>query len=158
MEDLFIKWGGYAGMALITALYFFFPARRKEIDSATKILVETLEKSVFALQQSDTLKEHKIQELEKNQKSNIEEIKKARQEIETIRKDRDGLKEMLEARDKNTLDFQKQCLESNKITVHIQETIKILVEGITKNNQMTEEFVKMMREHFLNVEKEAIKK
>lgn len=158
---------GYLGtifFCFTTGLLYFFPARRKQIDDATKTLVATLDHSVQALQKDSAIKDRKIEEqdkkigqLEEHQRENIKEIQK-------IKEERDGFQEILEARDKNTQDFQKQCLESIKVITQTYELIKTFIEahtkvidGLNENNQSTKRLVDILDKHFLNVESAAIK-
>lgn len=156
LENL-IKWGGWVVAFVIPFVMAFVPARKKEIDGAMKTLVDTLEHSVKALQEDSKIKDEKIkkqddkiEDLEKHQRENIEEIRK-------IKSERDGIREILEARDRNTQEFQKQSMESMKMSQETHEMVKGMMEGLTKNNLMTKEFVETMKQHLLNVEKAAIK-
>lgn len=156
MENPIVTWGGYAGMAFAIIMYFFFPARRKEIDSATKVLIDTLEKSVSALKEDSEIKEvrikrqeDKILNLESRQQENILEINK-------IKESRDNIREILEARDKHTQDFQLKALASFTLSMQTYEIVKVgndnmrglndnmkvLIDSIRANNDITKELIK----------------
>lgn len=156
MDLLAIKeWGGYVGMALLIGLYFLFPARKRELDEATKKLVATLKDTVDILEREQNLTKIKLKEttelvleLQIQQQENVSEIERLNTEKQTI-------KEILEARDKNTQSFQEQCLDSIKVTTQtyeliksLVESMKIMVDGLSRNNEMTSSTVEVINKHF----------
>ncbi len=157
------KYGGWVGMASVTVLYFLFPARKKELDSATATLVKTLQETVTALQQDHEIYKEKLSKAESKITGLEEQQKKSKEEIQKIAEERDGFREMIEARDKNTADFQKKAILAFEImgatyeVVRVQnDNFKTIAEGLSKNNDMTKRFVELMDKHFINVEKAAI--
>lgn len=73
------------------------------------------------------------------------------------------MRDILQGRDEETKRFQEQAyraMETTKKTLEQVERLVKVVEnntkGIDKNNDMTAELVKTLKEHFLTVERAAI--
>lgn len=157
MKD-FITWTGYVGMVVIGVIAYVFPARKKQLDDATRTLIETLQETVDALKEDLDTQKTKIKTLETNQAENIQKIKDFEYENQMM-------KDLLRGQDEDTKAFRKEAYASMETTNRTLELVQRLVtvvenntKGIEKNNDMTFEFVKTLREHFLTVEKAAINK
>lgn len=135
------SWAGWAGMAIVTMAYFFFPLRRKEIDSATATLVETLSRNVKALQDNETIREARIVVLESTKELNEKRIK-------FLEDDNTRMVQIFQGRDETTLKAIKDMTSG----------FAALQSSLETNNALTSGFVKTVSEHFLTVEDAAINK
>lgn len=145
-------------MAVTIMLYFFFPARRKENDSATATLVKTLQDTVKALQDEQEIQKDKIKKLEDSHKKNEDKIV-------TLETENKRMLDILQGRDEDTIRFQKEGFEAmsrmNKMADSIDKLVKVVesnTAGISTNNELTKNFTKTIADHFLTVEKAAISK
>lgn len=160
MEELIeklIKWGGYAGMVVLGVLAYVFPARKKELNTATQELIQTLQETVNALKDDLDLHKKKVEDMEHRQSENIKAI-------EALTARNNLLEDIFKGRDESTKKFQEQCLQGLEVTHKtlmlveaLSTLIKELGDGMKENNTMTKEFVATMKTHLLNVERAAIK-
>lgn len=151
--------GGWIGtffFGVISFLLYFFPARQKQLDEATTKLINTLQETVEALEKDLNIYKEKTLNLERHQAENITKIEKIEAENKTFR-------EVLEGRDKATQKFYEECYkamttaeQTHTLMQDLITIVKANTEGIQKNNVLTDDFVKMMKEHFLNMEKKIL--
>lgn len=156
MDNPIATWGGWIGMIFTLIMYFLFPGRRKEMDKfrkeiteANKELTDTLERNIDALKEDSAIKDQRLKRsddkiivLQKQQQENILEINK-------IKESRDNIREILEARDKHTQDFQLKALSSFNLSMQTYEIVKVqnenlkaLLKSIETNNDITKELIK----------------
>lgn len=144
--DQLTKYGGYIIAVVVSALLYFFPARRKELDDATTKLIKTLQETVGALERDLTVYKEKTLKLESQQQDNMARIT-------SIEAEKQLLKDFINGRDKATAKFQEECMN---IVMKTHDCVAGMMLGLEKNNLMTKEFVDTMKQHLLNVEKVAM--
>lgn len=140
--------GGSAGLYMLSD---FKDKRKKKLDASDDRLINILQTTVS--------------ELEKKVNKQTEDIEGLTKKVTALERENETLVKVLQGRDAQTQKFYEQGFESMKKTDEIHDgieeltkVVKTLGESISKNNDMTAEFVKTMKDHFLNVEKVAISK
>ena len=161
--EAFISQVPYAGviiMIIIVVVGFFASMymlsdyrdkRKKKLDASDDRLITILQTTV--------------NELEKKVNKQTTDIESLVKKVSALEKENETLVKVLQGRDEQTQKFYKQGFESMQKTDEIFECMETLVKAVThlgesleKNNTMTADFVKTMKEHLLNVEKVAISK
>jgi septal ring factor EnvC (AmiA/AmiB activator) len=139
------------GAAAFYMLSDYNDKRKKKLDASDDRLINLLQTTVA--------------ELEKKVNKQTTDIESLTKKVTALERENETLVKVLQGRDAQTQKFYEQGFESMKTTGEIYETLTRLVEGISvlghsieKNNDMTTDFVKTIKEHFLNVEKVAISK
>lgn len=104
-----------------------------------------------------------VKELEGKVDKLVAREKELTKEVSDLSKENKTLLAVLQGRDQQTQEFYKQGFESMKRSEQMFETMKTLVESVAtlsksieKNNEMTADFVKTIKEHFLTIEKAAL--
>lgn len=110
-----------------------------------------------------TLLQTTVTELEKKVNKQSTDIESLTKKVTALERENETLVKVLQGRDAQTQKFYEQGFDSMAKTTEIHDSMKTLIESvkslgesIVKNNDMTTDFVKTIKEHFLNVEKAAI--
>ncbi len=106
-----------------------------------------------------------VKELEKTVSKQTVDIEGLSKKVTALERENETLIKVLQGRDAQTQEFYKQGFEAMKKTDEIRNSLDVLVKavktlssGLKTNNDMTTDFVKTIKEHFLIVEKAAISK
>ncbi len=133
--------GGAAGLYMLSD---FRDKRRKKLDASDDRLIGLLQTTVS--------------ELEKKVNKQTDDIESLTKKVTALERENETLVKVLQGRDAQTQKFYEQGFQSMRKTDEIHEGIEALTkvvqklgESIERNNEMTTEFVKTMKDHFLNV-------